>query len=97
MKLKTLATLTVSGLMAASLAYVMPAFAEEGEDIEAAPMQMAMADDATPRTPDINAGNTAADAANHAVSASNANNAATPTGDQQGQGTPDVASGDDDY
>lgn len=98
MKMKTFAMLAASGLMAASLAYVLPAFAEDANDIDgAAPMQLAMGDDAAAdsgtsdggsNTMDNNTGSGAGSAATTAPSASN--NAAGATSDQPAQG-------DDDY
>lgn len=96
MKVKSLAMLAASGLMAASLAYVMPAFAEEVDEMDAGPMQLALGDDSTPRTPDASAN--AENAAGDASAANNSANAANPAGNAPAeQGTPDVASGDDDY
>lgn len=96
MKLKTMAVLAVSGLMAASLAYVLPAFAEDANDIDgSAPMQLAMADDSNSAA-DSSA--TPADSSANPVDksgdASGANGSSSSSNDQ---GTPDVASGDDDY
>lgn len=97
MKLKSMAVFVVSGLMAASLAYVLPAFAEDFDDIDgSAPMQLAMGDDS-----DSASDSSAAATDNSAAPAdkgSDASNAA-PSSDtsSKDQGTPDVASGDDDY
>lgn len=104
MRLKTMTLLAVSGLMAASLAYVIPAFAEDVGDIDGeAPMQLAMGDDA-PAAADNGAGNAAGTPAdsssNGADSSTNGSNpgpsSSNATSADQ-QGTPDVASGDDDY
>ena len=44
MKMKTMAMLAASGLMAASLAFITPALAEDGFEDGMAPQQLAMAD-----------------------------------------------------
>ncbi len=139
MKMKTLAMLAASGLMAASLAYVVPAYADD-ENMELAmndqPMTLAdngdnssmgmpqpdsgtmsqgatggaaeagnanSANSANSASNTSNAANANSNAINgstttasntNASNASNTNNANTQNNDQ---GTPDVASGDDDY
>jgi hypothetical protein len=101
MKVKSLAMLAASGLMAASLVYVVPAFAEEVDEIDAGPMQLALADDSTPRTPDASAANNAENAVNPAENTNTASNNSAgvnpASANPAEQGTPDVASGDDDY
>lgn len=103
MKLKTLAVLAVSGLMAASLAYVMPAFAEDSGDIDgSAPMQLAMGDDtgSASDSSTATADNSAATTDNSSNGASASNNSSsnnTNNANPDQGGTPDVASGDDDY
>lgn len=104
MRMKTMTLLAVSGLMAASLAYVIPAFAEDAGDIDGeAPMQLAMGDDTAAAT-DNGTGNAAGTPADSsAAGADSSSNGSNPgpssssatSADQQG--TPDVASGDDDY
>ncbi len=124
MKLKTLATIAASGLMAASFAYVVPAYAEEfsGDEEVMAPQQLALADNSSAssglpgdvgggmnntnnsgnNTGANNAGNNSANRMGTATSANAASttspaasgNTVTPNNEQ---GTPDVASGDDDY
>lgn len=104
MRLKTMTLLAVSGLMAASLAYVIPAFAEDAGDIDGeVPMQIAMGDDAATAN-DTGAGTTASTPADGtAAGADSSSNGSNPgpsssnTTSTDQQGTPDVASGDDDY
>lgn len=112
MRMKTMTLLAVSGLMAASLAYVIPAFAEDIGDIDGeAPMQLAMGEDAGSAANDNNAGNTAStpadgtaagtDSSSNGADSSNSSSNPGPSSSNatsaDQQGTPDVASGDDDY
>jgi hypothetical protein len=107
MKMKTLATLAVSGLMAASFAYVVPAFADDSDSIDgSAPMQLAMGEDtgnaAAPETFASNSSenatnNTSNSVGNLSDNSSTANVAGAQPAQGNESGTPDVASGDDDY
>lgn len=102
MKMKTLAMLAVSGLMAASIAYVLPAFAEDAaNDIDGSvPMQLAMGDDtgaSDSSASDSNSG--ATDSGNSAGSSSDSSSGgAAPTAASNAGATSDQpAQGDDDY
>lgn len=106
MKMKTFAMLAASGLMAASIAYVLPAFAEDSvNDIDgSAPMQLAMGDDAPAdnNTPDANSGATDS-SGNSNTSSNNMDNSsgtapASPSAANNTGATSDQpAQGDDDY
>lgn len=99
MKMKSLAVLAATGLLAASFAYVVPAYADDE------PFDLAMNDQ--PATgvengaarQDVAGNNNAAmaDAGNAAQNAAPANPVANNGMSNQDQGQPDVASGDDDY
>lgn len=99
MKIKTLAVLAASGLMAASIAYVVPAFAEESFD-EASAMQLAMADDNSGAASTDNSASSSDNAASSdkTDSSSNGSNTSGSSGSGSDQGsTPDVPTGDDDF
>lgn len=102
MKMKTFAMLAASGLMAASIAYVLPAFAEDGvNDIDgSAPMQLAMGDDA-PADNNASDGNAPA-ASDGSSSSSNSMDSssaapAAPPAANSGATSDQPAQGDDDY
>lgn len=95
MKLKTAAVLAASGLMAVSLAYLNPAFAQENTTTAGDAQQQT---GAMPMQPAPSAEPNTASNENNAVNntAENSNAANNPAGAAE-QGQPDVASGDDDY
>lgn len=104
MKMKTFAMLAASGLMAASIAYVLPAFAEDGvNDIDgSAPMQLAMGDDA-PADNNASDGNApaASDGSSSSSNSMDNSSAAAPTAGpsaaNSGATSDQPAQGDDDY
>lgn len=98
MKMKSLAVMAASGLMAASLAYVVPAFAEDpADEIDgAAPMQLAMADDAG--STDSSSSDISSAAATDTSNASgSATGSASGTPNTSGATSDQPAQGDDDY
>lgn len=103
MKLKTLAVLAASGLMAASLTHAAPAESTAAADdfsADTQTMQMASADDSTPSASDqvANSSNSVNTASNADGSNGSGNsNSTSANGSGSDQGTPDVASGDDDF
>lgn len=102
MKMKRFAMLAASGLMVASLAHVVPAYAAEFSDDEVmgAPQQLTLADNSSTsnrmEAPNENNGAVRNDVlANAPQSTTDTNSTANTAGNEQA--TPDVASGDDDY
>lgn len=87
MKMKSIAMLAMSGLLAASIAYTVPAMAEE-ENLGQLPSDIGMTEDSGTQT----SANSAAD-----TTAATSDTAASPGEDGAAAGTPDTATGDDDY
>ena len=101
MKTKSIAMLAMSGLLAASIAYVAPAVAEESSS--SMPMEQMLADNSGAGSPmqaptddasQGQSGGSASQSDSSSTSNASASSDAAPSNDQ---GTPDTATGDDDY
>ena len=104
MKMKSLAALGMAGLLAATVVYVTPAMADDAADAAAMPNpagmdQIASASDNSMQQNDDSQSND-----NSSSSSTNNDNAATPPDNNSAPsagssdpGSPDTATGDDDY
>ncbi|HTM63363.1 MAG TPA: hypothetical protein VL360_02535 [Gammaproteobacteria bacterium] len=99
MNMKTFAVMAASGLMAASLAYVVPAFADDlADDIDgAAPMQLAMADDTGSSDSSTSDSSSGATDNSSNSSSSSSSDSSSSSANTSGATSDQPAQGDDDY
>lgn len=90
MKMKSLAMLAMSGFVAASVAYVAPALADDASTGQA---MQSPADNAM-QSPGDNNGGQSGNAQNNVGSAQDMS---SPSSNSDDAGSPDTATGDDDY
>lgn len=99
MKMKSIAMLAASGLLAASIGYSLPAFADDATDVAQSAQSADITDDAGAMVQADNSSSSSADSssANAMGSSTSANAADSSSANGADQGSADTATGDDDY
>ena len=97
MRMKSFAMLAMSGLLAASLVYVAPAVADDNTSGNTGATQAAPADNSTQNQNNATSGNIGSDNSGMSGTQSPSDNNSNSSGSSSDEGSPDQATGDDDY
>lgn len=96
MKMKSIAMLAASGLLAASIGYSLPALAEDATDVAQAAQSADLTDDNGVMVQADNSSMSSDSGSSNAMGSSTSANA-SPSANGADQGSADTATGDDDY